>query len=61
MQEKLTNRGPLSQSTCKHSLYTLRFAKLVSQVWRKACYRLRRVHPWPGGIRTRWTINDVSW
>src|SRR6516164_3392593 len=28
---------------------------------RKACYRLGRAHPWPGGIRTRWTTNKVSW
>ena len=28
---------------------------------RKACYRLGRAHPWPGGIRTRWTIDEVSW
>ena len=27
---------------------------------RKACYRLRRAHPWPGGFCTRWTINEVS-
>jgi hypothetical protein len=28
---------------------------------RKAGYRLGRAHPWPGGIRTRWTMYDVSW
>ena len=28
---------------------------------RKAGYRLGRAHPWPGGIRTRWTTNKVSW
>ncbi|MDJ0870024.1 MAG: hypothetical protein QNK03_28295, partial [Myxococcota bacterium] len=22
---------------------------------------LGRAHPWPGGIRTRWTTNEVSW
>jgi len=27
---------------------------------RKAGYRLRRAHPWPGGFCTRWTINEVS-
>ncbi len=28
---------------------------------RKAHYRLGRAHPWPGGICTRWTTNEVSW
>ena len=28
---------------------------------RKARYRLGRAHPWPGGFRTRWTTNEVSW
>ena len=27
----------------------------------QAHYRLGRAHPWPGGIRTRWTTNEVSW
>ena len=27
---------------------------------RKAGYRLRRAHPWPGGFCTRWTIHEVS-
>jgi hypothetical protein len=27
---------------------------------RKACYRLGRAHPWPGGFRTRWTTHKVS-
>jgi len=27
---------------------------------RKARYRLGRAHPWPGGIRTRWTTDEVS-
>ena len=27
---------------------------------RKACYRPGRAHPWPGGFRIRWTINEVS-
>ena len=25
---------------------------------RKARYRLGRAHPWPGGLRTRWTTNE---
>ena len=28
---------------------------------RKARYRPGRAHPWPGGIRTRRTTNEVSW
>jgi hypothetical protein len=28
---------------------------------RKACYRLGRAHPWPGGFRTRWMTNKISW
>lgn len=28
---------------------------------RKARYRPGRAHPWPGGFRTRWTTNEVSW
>jgi hypothetical protein len=27
---------------------------------RKAYYRLRRAHPWPGGFCTRWTTDEVS-
>jgi len=27
---------------------------------RQARYRLGRAHPWPGGLRTRWTTNEVS-
>ena len=27
----------------------------------KAGYRPGRAHPWPGGIRTRWTTDEVSW
>ena len=28
---------------------------------RQARYRLGRAHPWPDGLRTRWTTNEVSW
>jgi hypothetical protein len=41
-------RMPTHRSTC-------------FQARRQACYRLRRAHPWPGRIRTCWTMNEVSW
>jgi hypothetical protein len=41
-------RMPTHRSTC-------------FQERRKACYRLRRAHPWPDRIRTCWTIHEVSW
>jgi len=28
---------------------------------RKAHDRPGRAHPWPGGVRTRWTTYRVSW
>jgi hypothetical protein len=28
---------------------------------RQVRYRLGRAHPWPGGLRTRWTTNRISW
>ena len=40
-----------------HTLACLRFAGPVTDDRRKARYRLGRAHPWPGGIRTRWTTN----
>ena len=44
-----------------HTLVCLRFAGLVAGTGAKAHYRLGRAHPWPGGFRTRWTTNEVSW
>jgi len=43
-----------------HTLACLRFAGLVTEDRRKARYRLGRAHPWPGGLRTRWTTYEIS-
>jgi len=50
---KPTTHGPHARvPTLRRSRYRDR---------RQARYRLGRAHPWPGGFRTRWTTNRISW
>ena len=49
------------RSPTAHTFACLRIAEPFSDDRRKAGYRLGRAHPWPGGIRTRWTTDKISW
>ncbi len=62
LHAKLNARRPewhsfRGQIPTAHSLACLRFAGPVVGDRRQARYRLGRAHPWPGGIRIRWTVN----
>jgi hypothetical protein len=43
------------------TLAYLRFAGLVTEAVARLTTRLGRAHPSPGGFRTRWTENEISW
>ena len=55
--------GPTNRKTLTHGPHarvpTLRRSRYRDR--RQAHYRLGRAHPWPGGIRTHWMTNDISW